>query len=309
MACDEAYAMPLATSIRSLVEANRSWNHPHVFVLTSHITDSTKKQVTSSLPWGAISIEWIHVDLLEFSNFSILSYLSTTTYARLLLPYVIPNDITRILYLDADVLVLDDLEPLWNTAMEDVAVGAVVDVWSTKNWDRLMLQTNSEDTLSEPDINFGAYFNAGVMLVDLARWRRDQISERALAYLRRYPQSPLSDQDALNVACSGRWMQLDRRWNCHYGDAVQCISSVEQKPAILHFAGKWKPWQARNLSRNALFYDEIRSRTQFARGFWEKTTDVFARNWMRIKRQLKQYPFVFFVYRFVIRRKVRVLEF
>ncbi len=109
------------------------------------------------------------------------------------------------MYLDADILVLDDLESLWETDLEGAVVGAVLDGLDPK------LKHGDPGFEEVPRVQ--DYFNSGVLLIDLGRWREERISERALELLINHPQSLFSDQDALNIVCDGRWKKLDPRWN------------------------------------------------------------------------------------------------
>ena len=263
-ACDEAYAMPLATTLRSIVEANASSWPLEFHVLSDDFSERTRGRLVNSLPEGSASIRWVPVGLDLFRDFSTLRHVSKVTYTRLLIPRVFPATVSRVLYLDADLLLLDALGPLWETDLDGAVVGAV------------------SDEFIVPAINAGApgfegvpqvrdYFNAGVLLIDLARWREERITEKALDYLARHPQSPYSDQDALNVACDRLWTKLDPRWNFQphgiTGKFNQRISDLrpDQRPFIVHFVTVEKPWYWRVRSPNAEFYDAFRSRTLFAR--------------------------------------------
>jgi lipopolysaccharide biosynthesis glycosyltransferase len=136
-----------------------------------------------------------------------------------------------------------------------------------------------------------AYFNAGVLLIDLPRWRKERISERTLDYLARHPLSPFSDQDALNVACDGLWKRLDLRWNFqnHYETSISDMGPME-KPAVVHFVTSLKPWKPSSVSVNASLYDAFRSRTCFARTRRDLLSDAVQTTWCRLKRRLRQFP-------------------
>ena len=256
-AADEAYAMPLAITLRSIVEANQSSWPMEFHVLSDDSSERTRGRVINSLPKGAASICWVPARLNLFREFSTLPYVSRVTYARLLIPWVLPVTVSRVLYLDCDLLVLDDLEPVWETDLEGAVLGAVVDGMA----DCKLCDPRFEGVPQVRD-----YFNAGVMLIDVQRWREERISERALEYLTRNPRSPYSDQDALNVACDNQWKRLDSHWNFqnHYNRRVSAIRPKD-RPGIVHFVTNSKPWISSVRSVNAGLYDDFRNRTRFAR--------------------------------------------
>ena len=91
LASDEAFAMPLATTLRSIIEANRrSW--PLEFhVLADGVCEDTRLKVSNSLPNESATIRWVPVDVGFFSGFSTESHVSKVTYARLLIPRIFPT--------------------------------------------------------------------------------------------------------------------------------------------------------------------------------------------------------------------------
>ena len=92
------------------------------------------------------------------------------------------------------------------------------------------------------------YFNAGVLLIDVAEWAAQRVETRALGLLRDAPtEITLADQGALNVTLAGSWLPLDSRWNARAhvkpalgrGGWLASKGGVRQlRPAsILHWAG------------------------------------------------------------------------
>ena len=279
-ACDETYAVALATAIRSAVDANRSGQPLDVYVLCDRFSTTLRHRVIDSLPEGSATIHWVAVDLSLFGKFPTPPHISSTmTFARFMIPRVFTGEVQRVLYLDADLLVLDDLGPVWKADLKGAVVGAVRDhILDTQikarapGLDKFPLVQN--------------YFNAGVLLIDLDRWRKERVSENALAYLLANPDSPLADQDALNVACDGRWTELGLAWNFydHFKTSILQMPP-EQRPRIVHFPGQ-KPWKASALSVNARLYDIFRRRTRFARTPTERFCDLGIRVWFRFRRLL-----------------------
>src|SRR5262245_2036394 len=128
MACDAGYATQLATALRSLTEANpESWPIP-VYVLADDFTEALRARIERSVPDGSAEIQWSKLDLSPYRGFSTPKHISKATYARLLIPSILPTHVQRALYLDADILVLKDLRPLWGTELGGRVVGAVNDL-------------------------------------------------------------------------------------------------------------------------------------------------------------------------------------
>jgi len=258
--------------------------------MNSDFSDSARLKVLQSLPGDLPTIRWLRLDIAPFEHFLTRQYISKITFARLLIPEVLPIHVSKVLYLDADLLILDDLTSLWNCELGNAALGAVTDSDAAANQRRLQLEAPAEYPGGAGGAIGGCtYFNAGVLLIDLARWREEQVSKRAMQFMREHPDTALADQDALNVACVGQWKMLDDRWNRQRHDPLGYLKMApERRPSIMHFAGKWKPWNPASLSPDAQFYDDFRSRTQFARTRSETMFEGGYRTWKRVKRFVKQ---------------------
>lgn len=164
---------------------------------------------------------------------------------RLFLTDRLPQ-LDRILYLDADTLILDSVRPLWEMDLGDYYAAAVCNVLEPELNHRprlLGLRTVTD------------YFNSGVMLMNLDMMRRDRIAQQVLETARRHGDSLMwQDQDPLNMVLAGRWVRLHPRWNCqnslfyfpHAREiySEQAIREACWHPAILHFEGPAlaKPW-------------------------------------------------------------------
>lgn len=282
LACDGRYAMPLATALASLVAANSNAWPLEVHVLTDGFSKGKRQRVVESLPKGSASIRWIAMDLKRFKAFSTLHHISAMTFARLVIPDLFPETVSTVLYLDADILVLGNLAPLWKIELAEAVVGAVADA----GLDGAHLPS---DAGSSRPLRVRRYFNAGVLLINLSRWRRERITERALSYLVQHSNTPFADQDALNVACDKLWKDLGQDWNFQ-GHLTTDLAKIDpvRTPRIVHFVTAAKPWNVCAKSRNAAFYDGFRSRTLFARTQRGKLWEGAQLGWEYSKRLLKR---------------------
>lgn len=162
---------------------------------------------------------------------------------RVLLPALLP-DVAKVLYLDADMVILDDIGPLWKTDLGGNIMGAVVNPLYPFMPDRATEQLGLRDRHE--------YLNSGVLLMDLGLMRSESVSEKVLEYARSNPENIWPEQDALSVVCQGRWLSLHPRWNAQTTlydlDSAQLpfpaaiTEEARKNPAIVHFIGPLKPW-------------------------------------------------------------------
>ncbi|MFF5176152.1 glycosyltransferase family 8 protein [Micromonospora sp. NPDC000089] len=177
--------------------------------------------------------------------------LTSAMYGRLIAPRLVPEGTERLIYLDADMLVVDSLEPLFTAELHG-GVGAVEDTWVDPGHARTLVGADSDVPW-----NHRPYLNSGMLVIELAAWRSRRVSEQALDYVRARPTLRTPDQDALNVVLHDGWHRLDPKWN-HYvqrpGKSPDVGTrewttgeSSAVRPAIYHFIGRRKPWKTRYL--------------------------------------------------------------
>lgn len=208
--------------------------------------------VERSLPTAIVTEPVNALTLGDLATATLNDSLTPAMYGRFLAPFLVPQDVERLLYLDADMLVLTSLEPLLTMDLRH-GIGAVLDTWVDPVHARELVGTDEA-------VAWGhlPYLNSGLLVSDVSRWRERAITERALAYLRTEPRMRTPDQDALNVILEGRWDRLDPSWNCYIqlpgkspepGTREQITRESDNlEPRILHFIGRRKPWTTRYLS-------------------------------------------------------------
>jgi lipopolysaccharide biosynthesis glycosyltransferase len=146
-------------------------------------------------------------------------------------------DEDRIFYVDADLLVQADWEPLWTMDLCGTVAAAAPDI-VTKTLGQESLDL--EKFRLDPE---AAYLQAGLLLIDLREWRCQGVSEKVVTYLRENPDHARHwDQSALNVVLYGRWKPLPRAWNTPAWWADSGREDCQLDAPVLHFVGPNKPW-------------------------------------------------------------------
>ncbi|HLX33019.1 MAG TPA: glycosyltransferase family 8 protein [Gaiellaceae bacterium] len=192
-----------------------------------------------------IAVSFLDGDRFDLSGLAGIRHLTPATYHRLFVDEIVPSA-SRVLFLDADLLVRHPLGPLFELDLEENAVGAVRDMAIA---DQAHPWSDSPSKGDEP------YFNAGVLVIDLDRWRELGVGREAIALLRTQPMGN-ADQDALNSALRDQWKELDPTWNVQGAllllheqpphpwreEMRSRAEALMSDPAIVHFSGI-KPWR------------------------------------------------------------------
>lgn len=227
-----------------------------------------RDRIAAMVGAGGASVSFVEVPAAAVEGLPARDYFTPAMWYRILLPELLP-DLDRVIYLDVDIIVLDSLDPLWEQDLGDHLLGAVTNVFEPEHLGR-----PAELGLGGPD----AYFNTGVLLLDLARLRR----ERATQALRRYAlehreQLLWPDQDTFNVVLRGRRLPLDPRWNCMNSVlrlersatvfGAEVAARACRDPAIRHFEGpaQNKPWHYLSEPSMRALYLEHRRQTPWPR--------------------------------------------
>jgi hypothetical protein len=224
LALDTQYAMPAAVTIRSAIE--NTPGRVTVYVIDCGISEESKGKLKSSIPKDSDST----LVFLGLPTNSVAADMGAV-WAKVDMLGLLP--VERALYLDSDVLVRADLRQLWETDLKGKMFGAVTDVGYPQG---------HEDIARQP------YFNAGVLLMDLAKMR-DRI-EDVNKLAREMREAKFRDQDCLNIHFWDEWMPLHLQWNAQGLGTYALLSSKDRgllsledmsNPHIVHFTGPVNP--------------------------------------------------------------------
>lgn len=252
-ASDNRYAMLAGVSMESLYAANKDLKGLNVYILADGLTVGNRSQLTEIAAKYNRELNFVDFDgksLSEEYNINV-QFWSVTAYSRLFTPRLLPG-VHKILYLDCDTLVLESLVELFEAELGDCSCAAVSEPISALHKKNVGLATDD------------SYFNSGVMLIDLDRWRQTRAVERALDCIHRHKGCvPYVDQGVINEVFRGGIMTLPTRYNVstfffdfsyeearryRAGDIVYSENEVEaakKEPAIVHYNSSFltpRPW-------------------------------------------------------------------
>jgi lipopolysaccharide biosynthesis glycosyltransferase len=171
-----------------------------------------------------------------FDELPALERFPRTVWAILLLGSLLPRDAERVLWLDGDVLVRGPIDELLELPLEGMTMAASVDYWAPTH---AGAAPGFWQAASTPP--GAAYFNTGVLVVDLPSWRSLDVEGLVRDALARQPAipTPNADQDILNAVLWDRWLPIPDRWNY----PAQLVSRDSYRARIAHFFGARKPWK------------------------------------------------------------------
>ena len=276
-AADDKYAMPLAVTVRSALENLKSELGIILFIIDGGIKARNKQKILTTLTSEKCEVRFIEKpetytkDLEQAYQYTVTegrakNYISIAQYYRLFIAELLPNDAKKAIYLDCDLVVKGDLGQLWKNDLGNNFVLAAQDTWvdSVSAANGLL---NYQELGIDPDTH---YFNSGVLLINLVKWRAEKVFAKAIEYLNHNKEHIIyGDQDVLNAIFFRQWDEIDPRWN--FTARVYEYSSYEESPYpekiynslihtdpyIIHFISAEKPWNCRNVPLKEHFFKYI----------------------------------------------------
>lgn len=228
---DSAYIEHVNITIYSIIKNKSPDTKLHFFVIGAGLSDKEIKEVEKANdPDNNVKVTVLNnkYNFYKLLNIKIHKshHVSRTDLLRFALPNIFPK-LDKILYMDGDTIVQGDLSVLYNTDLKDRYVGAVLDP------DRPLANA----------LRLPAYFNNGVLLLNLPYMRKDHISrkmieDRLLNYL-----DTFVTQDTFNKILLSRTKFLPSTYNC-----ITALEDTCANATIIHWAGPKKPWNPEKIS-------------------------------------------------------------
>lgn len=240
-ASDNNYAQHMGLMMYSLAINCKNPEKIKFFIADGGINKQNKEKIKDLSTKFKFKIEYIKPDPKFFEGLEIYESYGIGTYYRFFLLEKLK--IKKMLYLDCDLIVEDDVVKLYKKDISNNIILAVKDLGISDK--------------HKKNIGTKNYFNAGVMLIDCLKWRKNKITEKSIDFLKKRKEIiEFADQDGLNFALNNKWGELPLKWNLVTRTAIyryipfkkfesekKEIFDAVKKPSIIHYANRLvKPW-------------------------------------------------------------------
>lgn len=243
--CDDNYIPFLGVAIKSLIENSSKENNYFVFVLHSKMSIKNMKIITA-MEKENVSICFIDVSekLVTYGKkLNLRDYYTVAIYFRLFIPNMFP-EFKKAIYLDADMVILEDVAKLYNIELGDKLIGGVSDA----------VIASRQEFRDYAELGCGIYpytnyFNSGMMLMNLDEMRKFDLEGKFEHLFKTYRfETVCPDQDYLNVICKDRVLYVDEGWD------KMAIDGSYENPMIVHYNNFAKPWQQDGINYGDCFW-------------------------------------------------------
>ena len=178
-------------------------------------------------------------DYMPNIEFTSTNHVSKETLYRLIVPNVL-GQYDKVLWLDADMVILNDISILYKLDIEGNIIGAAPE----------LMHEYIYDYLNDHGMEKESFFNSGVLIIDTKRMLEEKILEKCVTFLKQKHYA-FPDQDSLNETCRGKVYLFSYAWNYapnkiirqEFPDMEEIYCEASKHPYIIHFTGSGKPWK------------------------------------------------------------------
>lgn len=253
--------VPHAANVMSSIVRHAPGARLRFILLQADVTPEQKRQIEAAVPGP--EFVWIDVSNTDLPAYATRGHLNRTVLFRLGLEKLAPADCRRVLYIDADVIVVGDIREMWAVDLGPHAIAAATDCYQDADAFAGLWGLSAG----------GRYFNAGVQVIDLEKVRAGGLFAKALDFVvANDAKLLLGDQDALNYVFWKDAAVLEPTWNVQRfmnpeeiaGETAPDRRWGHGQPRLIHYIGMEKPWMRDVWHPWAWLYWENLNRTPFA---------------------------------------------
>lgn len=173
------------------------------------------------------------------------AYMTSSIYDKILIYSNLPSETEKVVFFDADIVLFKDPALLFDINIDNYIVAAVKDQ---------VFEDMTDLAQKTIGVMKDEYFNTGVMVVNLLKWRSLNIAQKSLDFaIEKWDLTPFHDQDAFNHTINGQWLEISPLWNPRIDNLIidkdgsmQNYKKMEvyenNLSYLVHYSGPEKPW-------------------------------------------------------------------
>lgn len=244
---NEAYMQHAAVMLCSLFETNRNKKFD-IYLLTDGITDTSENRLQEMCHKysSRLIVKQPETELGKSLGINLkdlpVGQWHTMMYYKLFMPVMLPPQCDRCLFLDVDMVINDDIQPLYDWDLQGNIIAAAEDIPDCNETHKPRLGMKLSDI----------YINSGVMVCNLSAWRKKEAGAPIFEYVKKVSGNIMNEQDVIAMYFKGELTLLPIRWNMTtfyfmrvpkiFDKYLSLLPEAKCNPGIIHFAAPIKPW-------------------------------------------------------------------
>lgn len=283
---DNKYMIHTSVVIASVLSNSKPRDSYHFYILASGITDENKNKLCrlKKIRDFEISYPEINYDRLEvFKKVKRSVWVPIDTFNRLLMPDLLPN-VDKAIFLDSDIVVMQDIAALYAMNIDDCYIAGVEDL----NYAGLVKMLGYSDAYT--------YINSGIYLMNLKKMRENNYYDQMIKVVEKeYPKYTVAEQCVINSCFHEHIKRIPHKWNMYHiflnrpqynfvPYSWEAWNDGFRNPAIVHFVGPDKPWSFDSKHPYRDQYLKYLRKTPWRNLYYVNTVKRFFNNLLEIKK-------------------------
>ena len=248
---DSNYNIQTIVSIYSLLKSVSEKINIFIIHQSEETTEFLPKKILESENLNNINVYKFNKSDLKFYNL-LDAHVTEATFYRLFLLKYIPENIKNIIYLDGDVYCISDPLEQIKKEFQNLKSSGLEAGFSVET-NRNDINQNSFKRLK---LKGDFYFNAGVMLMDVEKARKNNFSKKVFDILSQIKEDAIFwDQDILNKYYDDKFLKITENLNykVNYFEKNYTEILKQNNISLVHYSGKFKPWHVRGVAHSSSF--------------------------------------------------------
>jgi lipopolysaccharide biosynthesis glycosyltransferase len=214
---DQQYIQHLGVALTSLLENTLRKKDIVTYIINDGILQIDQLKIMSIVQRYESKVEFLNINPSRFNELWLRGHLSLATFFKISIPRIL-DSVSKVLYIDCDVIVKGDIAELYETDICEFLIGACVDPYLFEHSDKLGIPKKYK------------YFNSGVMLLNLEAMRKADTESKTINFLSNNQQFVRgADQDGLNKIMFDSWKEIPIKWNVlHYYFKYKKINKLKK---------------------------------------------------------------------------------
>lgn len=272
LSADNNYAQPLIVSIASLLlTAHRTTTYSFYLLVPDNFSRENKEKIQKVCEkHGKYKLHFVDMKDSYRNTYLHIKHISKATYYRLKIPSML-SDINKCIYLDVDLVAKKDLSDLYRINVDDKYIAGVK---AAGYYETAAKIEAKREQLGIAELD--SYVNAGVLVMNLAKMREDNLEEIFAEMLGN--KWPSQDQDILNAACYGKIRVIQFKYNAMTKYALESDKAYKNTKSLRHTYGK-NEWETGRKNPSIIHYADKKKP-------WEHLETIYAKEWWNVVRYL-----------------------
>ena len=232
---DNDFVRPMGVLMTSIL-LNNPAEQISFHIITKFISKSEKQSLKNFSSINNVEIYIYIIDDNFFANLPVTSYISQAMYNRFLIPLILKNTTSTVLYLDSDIICLNSIAKLKTIDITNKIVAV------TEESNTYVVQQQ----INKLNLKNNKYFNSGMLYINIKKWIQNDITNKLLTASKEYNNLLFPDQDLLNIVLENDCKYIDNIFNYTFDVRYKpnrYIYTIPDNTVFLHYVGRFKPWQ------------------------------------------------------------------